>query len=128
MMSYNISDQWQATMIYFSIGQLQFILVYHWSFVLYDVIFIRHYKLLLRCIFVKMSNVERNHVSLEKSNFYYSITDDIPPILICIFLYSSNTLSLFPVLLRNRPISAVLLYTEISCIVSYYVRTIFQKY
>ena len=32
--------------VQFSISQLQCILAYHWSFVLYDVIFIRHYELL----------------------------------------------------------------------------------
>ena len=46
MTSFNKNNQWKAS-INFIIGQLKCILADHWSFVLYDVIFYRYYKLTL---------------------------------------------------------------------------------
>ncbi len=52
--SYNTNDLRYAS-INFTIGQLLCILAYQWSFILYDVIFIRHYKMLRFCYFCRLS-------------------------------------------------------------------------
>ena len=47
MTSYNANDQWKAG-IQFTIGQLKCTLACHWSFVLYDVVFIGQYTLFFK--------------------------------------------------------------------------------
>ena len=66
MTSYNTNDQWQAS-IYFTIGHLKCIIVYHWSFVLYDVIFIRYHKLLFMTFLVL---VEGNALAIKRRTLH----------------------------------------------------------
>ena len=61
--------------IHFTIGQLQYKLAFHWSFILYDVIFYGYYKLLLKYLYIFLyffKEVDTAHDELTKIRQQYS--------------------------------------------------------